>query len=856
MGVVFVARQDGLAREVALKLHLGSIGGASGPGGAGADRAADARARERFEREAHAVARLKHPHVIAIHDFGLHGKTPYLVMDLVVGESLEARLERGPLEAAEAVALLLPIVEAVAFAHEQGILHRDLKPANILLDASGRALLTDFGLARDLTDERDRLTRSGQLLGTPYFMAPEVASGMTSAIDARSDVYALGAVLYQVLVGEPPFLADENGLLALIGRIASEEPRPPSRARAGVPAELDAVVLACLEKDPADRYQSARELAQDLARWQGGEAVSASRSSELSRGLRRLRRRGLGVALPVVVILGLSGFLLDRAFLAPARAARASLASELEWQVVALRPALYGLDPRHPLEVTPGELRRRLEDVERAAEQSGVADPAAVEARSYLLVYLRLSEGERGRRKGHLAIQAAPGRPELVLQALDLAHEGDVAGAGRLIAGALALNADPDLARAQLGFEARFEPRRFLAAGPREPSELALGLLPGALRRAYLDLLGPGFGGTREELGLELDQIQAALAGWACAPALPRQALGEALEAIATSYAELPELGTELAFERLARLEEAAWHAQGPLEAPALVRALEASLTPALNRAEGPAAQDSDVDLAFEVERQLCVLDGQTRETRRIRALVARCEVSRRYAASTRQLSPRGLAAGFRHRSGEGPAADERRLEAVLKYGQATLEAYAQVYPRDPLGLALPFLARDPQARAYEGALGLASRLPLVAPDVLLHLRQFTGRKLQIAKLQGAPAARVSALLSQLVAAALAAPELGFGQDWRRWDLVWVESTMRSEPEQGRAAFLAFAQRARAAHASGEIPDPDLAIVLFRLGAVSGPILGDPLVREAARLDPSLEHAAGVQLELWRGAGR
>jgi serine/threonine protein kinase len=274
MGTVFRARQVSLDRAVAIKIMQAGAH-------AGSER------RERFQLEARAAARLRHAHLVAIHEVNESADgVPYLVMDLVDGESLEALLSRGPLPGREAAALIAPLAEALNYAHGQMILHRDVKPANVVLDqASGQPLLTDFGLAKHLDSSQGGPTVTGQVVGTPSYMAPEQARG--GLLDARTDVYGLGATLYHCLTGEAPFSG--GTILEVIGKVVDEEPEAPSR-RVAVEPDLETICLACLAKDPDERYANAGALAADLRRYLGDEPIEARRPSLLQRELRALRR--------------------------------------------------------------------------------------------------------------------------------------------------------------------------------------------------------------------------------------------------------------------------------------------------------------------------------------------------------------------------------------------------------------------------------------------------------------------------------------------------------------------------------------------------------------------------------------
>jgi photosystem II stability/assembly factor-like uncharacterized protein len=248
MGVVYRARQVNLNREVALKRVL-----------SGAHAHAEETAR--FRREAEAVARLQHPNIVHVYDILEADGCLYCSLELVAGGSLDRRLAGGPLPPHAAAELVEVLARAMHHAHQRGVVHRDLKPANVLLTADGTPKITDFGLAKRL-DQTTQHTPDGAMLGTPSYMAPEQARGDVKAIGPATDVYALGVVLYELLTGRRPFRAAT--LYDALQEVVSQAPTPPSRINAGVPKELEAVCLKCLEKEPARRYASAAELADCL----------------------------------------------------------------------------------------------------------------------------------------------------------------------------------------------------------------------------------------------------------------------------------------------------------------------------------------------------------------------------------------------------------------------------------------------------------------------------------------------------------------------------------------------------------------------------------------------------------------
>ena len=274
MGVVYRARQSDLDRTVAVKMILSS-------------RFASADEIRRFYAEARAAGSLQHPNIVGIHEVGEIDGQHYFAMDLVDGPSLAEVIRQGnrsPDAAAETMAV---VARAVAYLHEQGIIHRDLKPSNILFDQQRRPYVTDFGLARIFSTD-GRHTQTGTIVGTPNYMSPEQATGRTGDISPQSDVYSLGAVLYEMLIGRPPF-QQETPLDTLVDVIEGE-PTLPHVLNRHIPRELELICLRCLEKDPRKRYRSAAALADDLEHFLKREPVSARPSGIIQR-LRRWGRR-------------------------------------------------------------------------------------------------------------------------------------------------------------------------------------------------------------------------------------------------------------------------------------------------------------------------------------------------------------------------------------------------------------------------------------------------------------------------------------------------------------------------------------------------------------------------------------
>ena len=272
MGIVFKARQKKLERIVALKMIL-------------AGQLASDQDIQRFHTEAQAAARLDHPSIVPVFEVGEHNGLHYFTMALVEGKSLAELLRDGPLAPQLAARLIRDVAGALEYAHQQGIIHRDLKPANVLVDRQGRAKLTDFGLAKRAQDAGD-MTGTGQILGTPTYMSPEQAEGSSRRIGPESDIYGLGALLFALLTGRPPFQAATP--LDTLRHVLSLEPPRPRALNPSVPRDLETICLKCLEKSPGKRYFTAAALAEDLDRYLNDRPIQRTR-----RG--RLKKRSAGV---------------------------------------------------------------------------------------------------------------------------------------------------------------------------------------------------------------------------------------------------------------------------------------------------------------------------------------------------------------------------------------------------------------------------------------------------------------------------------------------------------------------------------------------------------------------------------
>jgi eukaryotic-like serine/threonine-protein kinase len=287
MGVVYRAHHIGLNRPVALKMLLAG------------DYARPAE-RERFQREAEAIAALHHPNIVQVYDVGEVDGRPYFTMELVEGGNLDKHIQGSPQPARHAAQLVAMLANAIHAAHQCGIVHRDLKPGNILLTEDGTPKVTDFGLA--MREGSERLTLQGNPVGTPSYMAPEQARSDHNVVGPAADVYALGAVLYELLTGRPPFRA-ENAV-ATLEQVLSDEPLPLRRLCPRVPRDLETICLKCLSKEPERRYPSALAMSEDLRRFERGEPIRARPVGPVERTLRWMRRRpSLAGALVFAMVL-------------------------------------------------------------------------------------------------------------------------------------------------------------------------------------------------------------------------------------------------------------------------------------------------------------------------------------------------------------------------------------------------------------------------------------------------------------------------------------------------------------------------------------------------------------------------
>jgi len=390
MGVVYEAHQPTLDRRVAIKVLPAGL-------------LADSRAVSRFLREAKAAGRLQHPNVVSVFGMEVQSNTPYIVLEYVDGENLAQVLARlrgdakmttkGPFDTPEVNIIycgkvaeaFAAVAEGLAHAHAKGVVHRDIKPSNLILDREGRVRILDFGLAR--LDSGETLTASGDFLGTPLYMSPEQAVSPRRPVDHRTDVYSLGATLYEMLAWHPPF-AGESYQETLSQVLARDAP-PLRRSSPRIPADLETIVLKCLEKNPTDRYQSADALAADLRRFVRGDPIEARGPGAVARVVRRVARHKRRFAL-ALVLAGLSVALVSSLVVAGRQARRER---ELEYRRRVLDAVL---------EMELGSLSERAE-----AGEALLFDPSRGSFRRGELGELSMREGANPVERAAAGLEAA-----------------------------------------------------------------------------------------------------------------------------------------------------------------------------------------------------------------------------------------------------------------------------------------------------------------------------------------------------------------------------------------------------------------------------------------------------------------
>lgn len=388
MGVVYRARQSKANRIVALKMIL-------------AGNLADDESVQRFYSEAKAAAHLDHPGIVPVYDVGECDGAHYFTMAFVEGRSLQEILRSGPVPSKAAASLLVKIADAVSYAHGKGVIHRDLKPANILLDKEGVPKVADFGLAKQVSNESN-LTLTGQVMGTPSYMPPEQALGKSEQIGPAADVYALGAMLYEMLCGRPPFRAAT--LAETLQQVIHDDPVTPRSLNSGIDRDMETVCLRCLEKEPSGRYESAEALAAELRRYIRSEPILArplSRPARLWRWCKRNQTLAVSLAMVSVVVVAsliFSGYVLVRSYRDVVKARRESVEDRMETMGRVL-------EMDQPLLEETSELRRQLIDESRKTRRV----ERALEQLAQLVAAATLADGSTGVESLLGDFQALPG---------------------------------------------------------------------------------------------------------------------------------------------------------------------------------------------------------------------------------------------------------------------------------------------------------------------------------------------------------------------------------------------------------------------------------------------------------------
>ena len=402
MGVVYKARQTTLGRIVAVKMIVSG-------------RLATEQDVQRFQVEAQAAAGLQHPNIVSIHEVGQHEGFHYFSMDYVEGRDLSAILRENLLPAKQAATYVRQMAEAIHYAHQQGTLHRDLKPSNILIDSHDQVRITDFGLAMRVEGNSD-LTRTGQIVGTPSYMPPEQARGQRSLIGPGSDVYGLGAILYECLTGRAPFRADS--VLKTIEQVIHVEAASPRLLNPGIARDLETICLKCLQKEPHRRYGTAQLLADDLGRFLRGESIVARPTNAWERCVKWVRRRPTAAALylaSVTAMLALVGVVVGQHYNSLLVTANSHLNvtkenleesnNQLQSSNGQLNVAKADLENKNnELQTSNGELNATKENLEKKNTELNLSSNRLVEASTKLEVALKDAQAERLRARHYLYV--------------------------------------------------------------------------------------------------------------------------------------------------------------------------------------------------------------------------------------------------------------------------------------------------------------------------------------------------------------------------------------------------------------------------------------------------------------------